>query len=170
MISSGIRRCSLSILRRRFSSVPPSNARIGELKPRKPTVTGASSASAPNARVPPPIAEPSEVVEITPEIQRNNVLVASFLLVFCGAVFMYSLRVVGQTGPLNGNDEDPVQALKKEAEAAQQKKLRESQDMVDAQEMIKKAEAYDPDGLAELEKEEEEELNRRRKKPWWKVW
>ena len=170
---ASVRRICSSLSRRHFSSVTGRpNPRIGLVKDRKTqgVETTRSKGTAPNARVPPPTTPPSETVEITPEIQRNNTLLAVALLCFCGSVTWYSLKVVGQSGSLDGSNEDPLAALKQEAEAAQEKKLRESQQMADAQEMIKQVQsgAYDPD---KYEEEEEEELmNRRRKKPWWKFW
>ena len=157
-----------SISRRSFST---SDARVGQLKVRKKGVPGSSGSAAapPVSRVPPPITPPSEIVEITHEIQRNNLALAGTLIFFCGSVTWYSIYAVGRSASLDGNSEDPVAALQREAEAAQAKKLRENQEMADAEEMIKQAQsgAFDPDNFEGLE---EEASAKRSKKAWWKFW
>jgi hypothetical protein len=104
------------------------------------------------------------MIELSTEVHRNNFLLATGCVAFCGAIMWYSMYAVGQSG---GQADDPLAALKEEASAAQAIKDKESRNTDEATAMLKQFErgAFDPDQV-----DDDEESQPSKKKPWWKVW
>lgn len=101
--------------------------------------------------------------EVSGEVKRNNYLLATALLIFCGSVMYYSMNAVGQAG---ATEDDPLSALKQEAAvaaAARDKESRQSDEAVSMLQQFEKG-AFDPDKL------DEDEEDVKPKKPWWKFW
>ena len=162
VVPSAARARSL-VARRTFST--PSNSKVppnvGTIKRRSKPAPGRAAPGSPEAEQEFMNAPVSQ--EVSGEVFRNNVLLATSLVAFCGGVMWYSMHAVGQSG---SSEDDPLAALKEEASEAQAARDNESRQSNEATDMLKQFEsgAFDPDRV-----EEEEEVAKP-KKPWWKVW
>lgn len=110
----------------------------------------------------------AEMAIVSNETRLKNAAMASVLLAFCCGVTYYSMNAVGQAGT-SGAKDDPLAALREEAQAARDKQDRENQSTTDATEMLKQFQAgeYDPD---KYENDGEDEKTSASKRPWWKIW
>eukprot|EP00977_Amphora_coffeiformis_P013201 scaffold3405_cov167-Amphora_coffeaeformis.AAC.8 len=162
LVVSSAAKLRSSAVRRTFSSsnnkVPPN---VGTIKRRSKPSPARAAPGSPEAEQ--EIMSASVSQEVTGEVVRNNVLLASALVAFCAGVMWYSMHAVGQSG---SSEDDPLAALKEEASAAQAARDNESRQSNEATDMLKQFEsgAFDPDRL------EEEEEAAKPKKPWWKIW
>lgn len=163
MFSLTQRNAACFMKRRLLSSTTQHHPKIGVITRRSKPVSSTSS-GAPKQRLK-NVDQPEEFI-MTPETHRNNFLLAVTLLCSSAAILVYSMKAVGQAASHDGG-EDPLETLRKEAAAAQAKKDRESQELVDAQDMIQKVKsgAFDPDKYEDLEEETEA-----KKRSWWKFW
>ena len=147
--------------RRTFSS--PSN----KLPPNVGTITRRSKPSLGRPAPGSPEAEQefmsaSVSQEVSGEMFRNNILLATACVATCAGIMWYSMHAVGQSG---SSQDDPLAVFKEEASEAQAARDNESRQSNEATDMLKQFEsgAFDPDRL-----EDEEEV--KPKKSWWKVW
>lgn len=150
--------------RRTFSSnntkVPPN---VGTIKRRSKPSSGPGRAAPGSPEAEQEIMSASVSQEVSGEVFRNNVLLATGLVAFCSGVMWYSMHAVGQAG---ASEDDPLAALKEEASEAQAARDKESRQSNEATDMLRQFErgAFDPDRV------EEDEEDQKPKKPWWKVW
>eukprot|EP00527_Entomoneis_sp_CCMP2396_P009128 CAMPEP_0198137142 /NCGR_PEP_ID=MMETSP1443-20131203/677_1 /TAXON_ID=186043 /ORGANISM="Entomoneis sp., Strain CCMP2396" /LENGTH=164 /DNA_ID=CAMNT_0043798481 /DNA_START=22 /DNA_END=513 /DNA_ORIENTATION=- len=150
--------------RRHFSSGVKNHPNVGVIARRKNPSTSAEAAEAPVSKRVPPHQLPSEIVVISPEIRRNNILMGLALFATAGGIVAYSIIAVGQAGSSGDGGDDPLEVLKKEAAEAQGKKDQETKDLADTQAMVDKVQsgAYDPDNYEDME----EEMEQKKKRIW----
>ena len=134
---------------------------VGTIKRRSKPVPGRAAPGSPEAEH--EFMSESVSQEMSGEMFRNNILLATALASCFSVIMWYSMHAVGQSG---SSVDDPLAALKEEASEAQAARDKESRQSNEATDMLKQFEsgAFDPDRL-----DEEEEVSKP-EKPWWKVW
>ena len=161
MLSTARQSRSLVTRRALSTSNKSPSVNVGTIKRRSKPVIGRAAPGTPEAEQEFMSASVSQ--EVSGEVFRNNVLLATALVAFCGGVMYYSMHAVGQSG---STSDDPLAVLKQEAADAQAARDKESRQSDEATAMLKQFEqgAFDPDQL------EEDEEDIKPKKPWWKFW
>ena len=116
---------------------------------------------------------PDVVLEVTPEMKRNNAILGVMLLSMVGGIFFYSMNAVGSQ---EQDGLDPLAQLKQEAQEALDREKKDHSPDERAQQLLQEFNRgdHDPDkaevdALEELEQMEEEE-RRKNKKAWYKFW
>jgi hypothetical protein len=115
---------------------------------------------------------PDVIVEVTPQMKRNNVILATLLCAFVGGIWTYSMNAVGSQ---EQHSDDPLAQLKLEAQEAmdrQEKELNSEDKSKKLLEEFSRGE-HDPDkaeldALEELEKMDAEDAKKQKK--WYKFW
>jgi len=160
-------RPAISLARRQLSSSDPSIAsRVGVIKRRSKPGRKLSPATEPKQ-------QPSEFIDpdspfVSTSTHAKNGVMAISLIGFCFGVAWYSMNAVGQAG---SSDDDPLSALKIEAEAARERKEKEGRDLEEATAMLKQLDAgqVDPDTYEDEEEAKISEGNgKQKKRSWWK--
>lgn len=160
------------------------------MKPRKPATAAAAAVTGGEAAES-SLSSVSSMDELPWSVKRNNFLLASALFTFCVSVAWYSMNAVGQadnrstSNNINDNSsdtahdtDDPLAALRVEAQAAQDARGKQLEEAKEASAMLQQFDkgAFDPDRIDEEEEEllaeeeaaEEEKKKKNGKSSWWR--